>query len=169
MTKRVHFRRSAWLRRILLVLVIIAGFTLSASTFSVSQASATLYIKRYTWTHSQVFGHGTFTITGSGFGSEPVAAVTNPCGKTGNDFPGLALAVEDSTNGWTAGSDTNGSPSCLGIKVKRYTNTSIAFSVGNDFKFVTADIHDVITFYIQETPVCTTYWERNAVCPHPRG
>jgi hypothetical protein len=159
--------------RMLFALATLACVTMSTLVIRIDQASAsqtaTLYIKKFTWTNHAVLGHGTFTITGSGFGTEPSVAVSNPCGDTGDDFSGMNLAIQDETQGWIAGSDANGSPSCVGLRIMSYSNTSIKVSFGSQFKSVQARSGDIIAFYIQNQVPCAAHWESKTYCAYPGG
>ena len=72
--------------------------------------------------------HPRITITGSGFGTEPVGAATG-CGTTGTDYPGADLGFQDVQTGWGAGSPGN----CLGLVVSHYTATRISYSFGSAY------------------------------------
>ena len=68
------------------------------------------------------------TITGHGFGSEPVGSATG-CGTTGTDFPGADLSFQDVQTGWSAGTPGD----CLGLVVSSYTATRISYSFGSAY------------------------------------
>ncbi len=73
-------------------------------------------------------GRPRITITGSGFGNEPVGTPTG-CGTTGTDYPGADLAFQDVQRGWAAGTPGN----CLGLVVSHYTATTISYSFGSGY------------------------------------
>lgn len=78
--------------------------------------------------------HPTFTVDGTGFGSEPTPSIAADAGYTGEDYGVTALSFHDQgTLSFNAGQNIGTGRDTIGLVISSYTDTEIVFTLGSTY------------------------------------